>query len=106
MYLALCVWVYKFVASKQLLFKFIFAGIDNPKYDWIRPSDIFLGIYFCGCMPFIPFVSSAVIFFWCGMYWAILAFFTGIIGAPLIVKIIWKTSINLMLIGASKSEAE
>lgn len=106
MYVAFCVLVYRFITSKHFLFEFIFAGIDNPKYEWIRPAEVFLGMYLCGCMPFIPFISGIAIFFLYGIKWAIFAFLLGIVCAPLVIKIIWKAGINVMLVVANKSEAE
>ena len=106
MYLVFCIWVYRFVTSKDFLFKFIFADMGNQKHEWIRPADVFFGMYLCGCMPFIPFMGAAVIFFLCGIIWAMSAFFLGIVCTPLIIKIIWKVGINIMLIKARKYEAE
>lgn len=103
--LCICRWMFMFVVNRPALFKFIFAGIGNSKYSDIRPADVFLGLYLCGCMPFIPFISGVAIYSLYGINWAIFAFLLGSVCAPLIIKIIWKTGITIMLIGANKSEA-
>lgn len=94
MYRVLYRWMYTFVVSRPLVFNFIFAGIDNPKYELIRPADAFFGIYLCGCIPFLSFISGTTIFFLYGITWAILAFLLGIVCAPLVIKIIWKAGIK------------
>ena len=105
MFLMFCVFVNRLMARQEWLLGFIFAGIENPKYDWIRPGDAFLGIYCCGCMPSVPVISGAAVFFLYGMKWAVLAFFLGIVSAPVIVKIVWNIGIKVMLMRANKSQA-
>ena len=105
MFLALCRVMYTFVIVHDQLFKFIFAGIDNPRYDSIRPSDAFLAMYLCGSMPFIPVSSGLIMLFLGNMWSAMLAFLLGTIGAPLIIKVVWKVAINFMLItGGDETE--
>ena len=97
MFLALCVMVHRFVV-KNRLFELIFAGIENPKYDPIRPTDAFLAMYFCGSMPFIPIMSGLSVFFLYNIRWALPAFILGAIAAPFVIKVVWKVTINLLLV--------
>lgn len=106
MYAVLCRWMYMSVISRPALFKFIFADIENSKYSDIRPADVFLGLYLCGCMPFIPFISGVAIYLLYGINWAILAFLLGIVCAPVVIKIIWKAGITVMFIKANKFKTE
>ena len=105
MFLALCVFMYKFVIVHDRLFKFIFAEINNPRYDSIRPNDAFLAMYLCGSVPFIPVSSGLIMLLLSNIWWAMLAFLLGTIGAPLVIKVVWKIAINfLLIIGGDETE--